>query len=361
MRGLFQDFLQNFSRPRTFVRGRGRSEGERSAFFVAKTGEFMYNRAYKAEKAGRGMQEKIIQVEGLQKSYGSVQAVRGITFDVERGTLFSFLGVNGAGKSTTINILCSILKKDAGKVRICGYDLDAESEKIKPRVGVVFQGSVLDDLLTVRENLTVRASYYGLYGGAWKARLGELVNLLALGEILERPYGKLSGGQRRRADIARGLLNRPELLVLDEPTTGLDPQTRKAVWEIMQRLQREEGMTVFLTTHYMEEADASDRVVILDGGKIAAEDTPVGLKNKYSQNTLYVYGEAGRLFEKLKERGVVSEKTNSGVKVICEDARQAKKFLAENGDLCEDFEFIKGNMDDVFLAVTGKRAEGGTY
>ena len=307
------------------------------------------------------MQDKIIEVEGLEKSYGSVQAVRGITFGVERGSLFSFLGVNGAGKSTTINILCSILRKDAGKVRICGFDLDTQAEKIKPRVGVVFQGSVLDDLLTVRENLTVRASYYGLRNASWKERLRELSGLLSLDELLDRPYGKLSGGQRRRADIARGLLNRPELLVLDEPTTGLDPQTRKTVWEIVQKLQKEEGMTVFLTTHYMEEADASDRVVILDDGKIAAEDTPVGLKNRYSQNTLYVYGNGAVLAEELRKRGVQAEPIKNGVRLTCSDAQEAKAFLEKNGDLCEDFEFFKGNMDDVFLSVTGKRAEGGTY
>ncbi len=307
------------------------------------------------------MRDKIIEVEGLEKRYGSVQAVRGITFGVECGTLFSFLGVNGAGKSTTINILCSILQKVAGKVRICGFDLDTEADKIKPRVGVVFQGSVLDDLLTVRENLTVRASYYGMRKAAWKERLSELSKLLFLDELLDRPYGKLSGGQRRRADIARGLLNRPELLVLDEPTTGLDPQTRKTVWEIVQKLQKEEGMTVFLTTHYMEEADASDRVVILDDGKIAAEDTPVGLKNRFSQNPLYLYGDGTAMAEKLRKRGEQAETIKNGVRVTCADAREAKRFLEKNGDVCEDFEFVKGNMDDVFLAVTGKRAEGGTY
>lgn len=307
------------------------------------------------------MRDKIIEVENLEKRYGAVQAVRGISFEVERGTLFSFLGVNGAGKSTTINILCSILKKDAGKVRVCGFDLDTQSEKIKPRVGVVFQGSVLDDLLTVRENLTVRASYYGLRKAAWRERIKELSGLLHLDDLLDRPYGKLSGGQRRRADIARGLLNRPELLVLDEPTTGLDPQTRKTVWEIVQKLQKEEGMTVFLTTHYMEEADASDRVVILDGGSIAADGTPVDLKNRYSQNTLYVYGDSAALMKELAKRKVRAEATKNGIRVPCTDAGQAKRFLEKNGDLCDDFEFVKGNMDDVFLSVTGKRAEGGAY
>ncbi len=303
--------------------------------------------------------QDIIQVEGLEKSYGQVRAVQGITFAVERGSLFSFLGVNGAGKSTTINILCSILRKDAGKVRICGCDLDTQADEIKRRVGVVFQGSVLDDLLSVRDNLTVRAGYYNLFGAEWKKRLRELSDLLGLDELLSRPYGKLSGGQRRRADIARGLLNRPELLILDEPTTGLDPQTRKTVWNIVRRLQREEGLTVFLTTHYMEEADGSDRVVILDGGKIVAEDTPVRLKNKYSANSLRLYGDAAALGAELEKLGVAYAEQTGGVSLKMPDAAAARAFLQKYPALCADFEFVKGNMDDVFLSVTGKSAEGG--
>ncbi len=303
--------------------------------------------------------QNIIQVEGLEKSYGQVHAVQGISFAVERGSLFSFLGVNGAGKSTTINILCSILRKDAGKVTICGCDLDTQADEIKRRVGVVFQGGVLDDLLSVRDNLTVRAGYYNLFGGAWKKRLRELSDLLDLDELLSRPYGKLSGGQRRRADIARGLLNCPELLVLDEPTTGLDPQTRKTVWNIIRRLQKEDGLTVFLTTHYMEEADGSDRVVILDGGKIVAEDTPVQLKNKYSANYLHLYGDPAALGAALDGLGAAYLPQAGGVSLKMPSAAAARSFLQEHPALCGDFEFVKGDMDDVFLAVTGKNAEGG--
>ena len=312
----------------------------------------------KGNRENRVDMENIIEVSGLEKRYGEICAVRGISFAVPRGSLFSFLGVNGAGKSTTINILCSILRKDAGQVRICGFDLDGEADKIKPRIGVVFQNSVLDDLLTVRDNLTVRASYYGLRGAAWKARLSELSALLSLDELLSRPYGKLSGGQRRRADIARGLLNRPELLILDEPTTGLDPQTRKTVWNIVRRLQRQEGMTVFLTTHYMEEADGSDRVLIIDGGKTAAEGTPVQLKNAYSRNYLYLYGDPAALAQSLSGEAPF-EPAAGGVRVEMRSAAQARAFIAAHPDLCEDFELIKGDMDDVFLAVTGRRAEGG--
>ena len=302
------------------------------------------------------MAENIVEVENLEKSYGQVRAVQGISCAVEQGSLFSFLGVNGAGKSTAINILCTLLKKDAGKVRIAGFDLDAEPEKIRPRVGVVFQFSVLDDLLTVRENLAVRAACYGIRGDAWKRRLARLTELLGLGDILNRPFGRLSGGQRRRADIARGLVNEPQLLILDEPTTGLDPQTRRTVWESVRRLREEAGMTVFLTTHYMEEANGSDRVVILDGGRIAAEGTPVSLKNRYSRSYLYLYGSTAGL----EAAGIPFEREPGGARLTMESAAQAREFLQKYPDLCADFEFVKGDMDDVFLAVTGKKlAEGG--
>lgn len=298
----------------------------------------------------------IIEVENLEKSYGGVRAVDGISFAVERGCLFSFLGVNGAGKSTTINILCSILKKDAGRVNICGYDLDAAAHEIKRRVGVVFQKTVLDDRLTVRENLAVRASFYGLTGKKWARRLQELSDMLALDDILPRPFGKLSGGQRRRADIARGLINKPELLFLDEPTTGLDPQTRAMVWSTVQKLRENEHTTVFLTTHYMEEADGSDKVIIIDGGRISAEGTPAELKNRYSHSRLRLYGEG--IFARLAEDGIAFEEDGPCAVINFDSAERARAFIAAYPAVCEDFEYVKGSMDDVFLAVTGKRAGG---
>lgn len=305
------------------------------------------------------MKEVIIRVEGLKKAYGAVEAVKGISFSVEKGSLFSFLGVNGAGKSTTINILCSILKKDNGKVEIGGYDLDREAAKIKPMLGVVFQGTVLDDLLTVKDNLTVRASFYGMRGREWARRLEELVSLLDLKDILTRPFGKLSGGQRRRVDIARALIHRPCVLVLDEPTTGLDPKTRQTVWEIVRGLQRREGMTVFLTTHYMEEADGSDLVVIIDGGAIAASGTPVQLKNEYSRNYLRLYGDAPAIAAALRAEGVSAREEGGACVVVTDGADAAREILLRFPEACRDFEFVKGNMDDVFLAVTGKKLEGG--
>lgn len=304
-------------------------------------------------------EEDIVTVEGLAKRYGSVQALGGISFTVRRGSLFSLLGVNGAGKSTAINILCSILQKDAGAVSVCGFDLDIRADEIKKRVGVVFQATVLDDLLSVKDNLLTRAAFYGLRGAALRERLRALTEMLELGDILNRPFGKLSGGQRRRADIARGLLNNPELLILDEPTTGLDPHTRRNVWELVRTLQKEQGLTVLLTTHYMEEAEGSDRVVILDAGKVVADATPVQLKNDYSRSYLYLYGERAQLCAALAALGIPFEETAGGVRLAMEDASAARAFLQEHAALCGDFEFRKGDMDDVFLAVTGKQLGGG--
>ena len=305
------------------------------------------------------MQEEIVSVRGLKKRYGDVQALGGISFTVRRGSLFSFLGVNGAGKSTAINILCSILQKDGGAVSVCGFDLDTQAEEIKKRVGVVFQTTVLDDLLTVKDNLVTRAAFYGLRGAALRERLRRLCGLLELDDIFNRPFGKLSGGQRRRADIARGLLNDPELLILDEPTTGLDPHTRRNVWDLVRTLRREQGLTVFLTTHYMEEADGSDRVVILDAGRVVADASPVQLKNSWSRSYLYLYGERAQLAAALAAAGRGFEETAGGVRLVMEDAAAARAFLQEYPALCDDFEFRKGDMDDVFLAVTGKQLGGG--
>lgn len=305
------------------------------------------------------MQEEIVSVQGLKKRYGDVQALGGISFTVRRGSLFSFLGVNGAGKSTAINILCSILQKDGGAVSVCGFDLDTQAEEIKKRVGVVFQSTVLDDLLTVKDNLVTRAAFYGLRGAALRERLRRLCGLLELDDIFNRPFGKLSGGQRRRADIARGLLNDPELLILDEPTTGLDPHTRRNVWDLVRTLRREQGLTVFLTTHYMEEADGSDRVVILDAGRVVADASPVQLKNSWSRSYLYLYGERAQLAAALAAAGRGFEETAGGVRLVMEDAAAARAFLQEYPALCDDFEFRKGDMDDVFLAVTGKQLGGG--
>ena len=301
--------------------------------------------------------EHIIEIERLNKRFGEVHAVQDLSFHVRPGELFAFLGVNGAGKSTTISILCGQLAKDSGSVRVCGESVDGRMEHIARRLGVVFQNSVLDGALSVRDNLRSRAALYGITGRDFKARLAELARLLDFEELLDRTLGKLSGGQRRRIDIARALLHRPEILILDEPTTGLDPQTRRLLWDVVQRLRREENMTVFLTTHYMEEAADADYVVILDSGRIAAEGTPLALKNTYTGDFITLYGvdEAA-----LRSLGLHCETLRDAVRVAVPDTAAATKLILEHPELFTDYEITKGKMDDVFLAVTGKKLTGGT-
>ena len=300
--------------------------------------------------------EQIISIDGLCKSFGVVKAVQNLSFQVKKGELFAFLGVNGAGKSTTISILCGQLAKDAGSVFVCGEDVEKGMEKICRKLGVVFQNSVLDKALTVRDNLQSRAALYGITGKEFKKRLAELASLLDFENLLNRTVGKLSGGQRRRIDIARAILHKPELLILDEPTTGLDPQTRKLLWDVVRNLRRTDGMTVLLTTHYMEEAADADYVVIIDSGKISAEGTPLELKNKYTGDFITLYGVSE---DNINNLGLPFEKIRAAVRVSVPDTRVATQLILEHPELFSDYEITKGKMDDVFLAVTGKKPEGG--
>lgn len=300
--------------------------------------------------------EQIISIDGLCKSFGVVKAVQNLSFQVKKGELFAFLGVNGAGKSTTISILCGQLAKDAGTVFVCGEDVEKGMEKICRKLGVVFQNSVLDKALTVRDNLQSRAALYGITGKEFKKRLAELASLLDFENLLNRTVGKLSGGQRRRIDIARAILHKPELLILDEPTTGLDPQTRKLLWDVVRNLRRTDGMTVLLTTHYMEEAADADYVVIIDSGKISAEGTPLELKNKYTGDFITLYGVSE---DNINNLGLPFEKIRDAVRVSVPDTRAATQLILEHPELFSDYEITKGKMDDVFLAVTGKKPEGG--
>lgn len=298
----------------------------------------------------------LIQIEHLSKRFGPVQAVDDLSFRVKEGELFAFLGVNGAGKSTTINILCGQLPKDSGTVTICGTDLDTDASRIKQSLGVVFQNSVLDKDLSVQDNLRSRAALYGIQGKAFQNRLTELASLLDFQELLKRPVGKLSGGQRRRIDIARALLHRPKILVLDEPTTGLDPQTRNLLWQVVGKLRREENLTVFLTTHYMEEAADADYVVILDHGKIAAEGTPLMLKNTYTRDYITIYGQAEAEIQKL---GAPYEPLRDAFRVSVPNTAAATELILQYPEVFRDYEITKGKMDDVFLGVTGKELTGG--
>ena len=300
--------------------------------------------------------ENIIEIEHLCKSFADVKAVQDLSFRVKEGELFAFLGVNGAGKSTTINILCGQLPKDSGSVFVCGSSLDGKPDEIKRSLGVVFQNSVLDKDLSVKDNLKSRAALYGIRGMEFKQRLTELAALLDFDELLNRPVGKLSGGQRRRIDIARALLHRPRILILDEPTTGLDPQTRSSLWQVIAKLRQQDNMTVFLTTHYMEEAADADYVVILDHGKIAAEGTPLTLKNTYTGDYITIYGQKEADIQKL---GAPYEPIRDAYRVSVPDTAAARELILKYPELFLDFEITKGKMDDVFLAVTGKKLTGG--
>ena len=300
--------------------------------------------------------ENIIEISHLSKRFGEIRAVQDLSFRVREGELFAFLGINGAGKSTTISILCGQLSKDAGTVTIGGVDLDHDVTRIKRDLGVVFQNSVLDGALSVRDNLQSRAALYGITGRAFRARLKELASLLDFEDLLGRPVGKLSGGQRRRIDVARALLHDPKILILDEPTTGLDPQTRKLLWSVIAGLREQRHMTVFLTTHYMEEAADADYVVILDSGKIAAEGTPLQLKNAYSGDFITLYGATE---DQARQLGDKVEALRDAYRVEVADTAAATELILKHPDIFRDYEITKGKMDDVFLAVTGKKLTGG--
>ena len=296
----------------------------------------------------------IIKIDNLTKTYGSLKAVDNLSFEIRKGELFAFLGVNGAGKSTTINIICGQLKKDEGTVIIDELNLDDNLANIKKKIGVVFQASILDPQLTVKDNLEIKASLYGLSRKEIKFRVGELAEILDFKSYLNRPLAKLSGGQKRRIDIARALLNKPDILILDEPTTGLDPQTRKMIWAVITKLRKENNMTVLLTTHYMEEASEADYVVIIDQGKMVAHGTPLDLKNKYVGDYMLIYNVKE---EDVKKLGLPYINIPNGYKIEVNDTLEATNLIVNNRELFVDYELIKGKMDDVFLKVTGKNLE----
>lgn len=300
--------------------------------------------------------ENIIEISHLHKEFKEVVAVKDLSFKVKKGELFAFLGVNGAGKSTTISIMCGVLAKDDGTVIINGKNIDTNMSEICKDLGVVFQNSVLDGALNVMENLMTRASLYNITGKKAKERIYKLAEMLNFKDILNRTVSKLSGGQRRRIDVARALIHEPKILILDEPTTGLDPQTRKLLWETIDNLRRQEKMTVFLTTHYMEEAVDADYVVILDNGEIVAEGTPLELKNKYTGDFVTIYNVSE---EEIKKLGKPYEALRDAFRVSVKDIVEARELVINNPALFTDFEITKGKMDDVFLSVTGKKLVGG--
>jgi multidrug/hemolysin transport system ATP-binding protein len=299
--------------------------------------------------------ENAIEVKGLVKNYGEVKAVRGIDFHVKKGRLFAFLGPNGAGKSTTIDIICTFLQQDAGEVQVGGFKLGKEDAEIRKIVGAVFQVGLLDDLLTIEENLQTRGSFYGLKGAQLDAAVGRAAEVTGISNLLTRRYGQLSGGQRRRADIARALVHTPEILFLDEPTTGLDPQTRKNVWETIEHIQKDKGMTVFLTTHYMEEAANADYVMVIDNGLIVAEGSPSDLKDTYSKDKLVLSTDRKHdLAARLQELGLESTRVADNFSIPITGSFEALPIIEATKDLVESFEVLKGTMDDAFISITGK-------
>jgi len=300
--------------------------------------------------------ENVIEIEHLFKSYGEVKAVQDLSFVVKKGELFAFLGVNGAGKSTTISMICGQLAKNSGKISVLGYDVEKDFDAVSRKIGVVFQNSVLDKKLSAKDNLRSRAALYGITGKAFEDRLAELSVLLDFKDFMNRPLEKLSGGQKRRVDIARALFHNPEILILDEPTTGLDPQTRRLLWNVVENLRKEKGLTVFLTTHYMEEAADADFIIILDSGKIAAEGTPLELKNKYAGDYLTIYNEEE---ENIKKLNCPYKQIRDAFRIKVADSAVVTEMIIKNPKLFKDYEFTKGKMDDVFLEVTGKNLEGG--
>lgn len=303
---------------------------------------------------------EIIKVNGLKKYFHEVKAVDDVSFCVEQGETFGFLGINGAGKSTTINMLCTLFPATTGEVSICGYQIGKDDEKIRRHIGVVWQNNCLDERMSVKENLYIRGSLYGLGGNALRNRIDEIGEKLQLKDIYQRRYGKLSGGQKRRCEIAAALINAPKVLFLDEPTTGLDPATRKLVWESMDALQKEEGTTIFLTTHYMEEAACARHIAIIDSGKIKEYGTPFELKERYAKDKLHLIPKPEKrneMLQLLKQMSYQEDdmvKTNDRLMIPVKDSIKALEILKASEEWLSGFEMLQGTMDDVFLNVTGK-------
>lgn len=298
-----------------------------------------------------------INVHGLSKSYGPVRAVHDVSFEVPTGSLFAFLGTNGAGKTTTISCLTTLLKPDAGEITIEDRVVGRHDEAIRSLLGVVFQASVLDALLSVRENLMLKGSFYGVAN--LSGRIVELAELIGLTEFLDQRYGTLSGGQQRRADIARALLHSPRYLFLDEPTAGLDPQSRENVWSTISHIRETLGLTVLLTTHYMEETENATEVTIIDRGSIVAQGTPRSLRREHSSSVLSIVTEEPHALEQFcADAELVCTRDKQGTFLLrVTDSESAFNTLQLLGRIVTDFEFRHGTMDDVFLALTDHRGE----
>ncbi|QMS84557.1 ABC transporter ATP-binding protein [Candidatus Xianfuyuplasma coldseepsis] len=295
-----------------------------------------------------------IKVQNLSKSYDDVKAVKNISFTVERDTFFAFLGPNGAGKSTTINIISTLLEPNQGNIEVLGYTLGKDDMKIRELIGVVFQTAMLDDLLTVRENLSIRASFYNIHKEEFITRLNEIDAYLNIMGFVDQRYGELSGGQRRKADIARALFNWPEILILDEPTTGLDPKSRKDIWRLISKLRDEKEITIFLTTHYMEEVVDANKIVVIDEGEIVAEGSSEELRLQYSSDRVKIIPKNG-LEERLQKDSVPFYKVNDLINIELDSCFEGLDIIETYKDYISEFEILRGDMDDVFVNITGRK------
>lgn len=304
--------------------------------------------------------ETAVKVLHLKKYFKEVKAVDDISFQIQGGELFGFLGINGAGKSTTINMLCTLFPPTDGQVEICGYRLGKENEKIRRSIGVVGQNNSLDNRLSVRENLMFRGKLYEKDNGRLRKKSDDVCEIMSLKDLIGRKYAKLSGGQKRRCEIAAALLHTPEILFLDEPTTGLDPATRKLVWESVEKLRKELHMTVFLTTHYMEEAARATNIAIIDAGRLKEQGTPFDLKERYAKDKLRMVASAGKeekLIQMLEQKQLSYYVKESDIILTVDNSMQALPVLEMCRDVLGGFEMLQGTMDDVFLNVTGRTLE----
>ncbi|MDD7795324.1 ABC transporter ATP-binding protein [Clostridium sp. 'White wine YQ'] len=297
----------------------------------------------------------IIDVKNFTKKYGDFTAVDNISFNVEEGSIFAFLGPNGAGKSTTINTLCTIINKTDGTLNINGYEVSKHKDKVRNDIGIVFQESALDGKLTVEENLKFHCEFYNVPKNDIKNRIDFVLDLVDLKDWRKAPVNSLSGGMKRRVEIARGLVHYPKVLFLDEPTTGLDPQTRANIWDYIYKLQKQKNITIFLTTHYMDEAEICDKVAIMDHGRIVAFDTPSNLKKQYTGSiTKLEVLQTYLLIEHLNAHSIKYKQEDNVFTINSNDTNEIIELITKFKDIIVDFETTKGTLNDVFLAITGK-------
>ena len=297
----------------------------------------------------------IIEVKNFTQKYGSFVAVDNISFEVEEGSVFAFLGPNGAGKSTTINTLCTIVNKTSGELKINGYEVSEHKDKVRGEIGIVFQDSTLDGKLTIEENLKLHCEFYKVPKDKIKERLDFVLELVDLKDWRKAQVNSLSGGMKRRVEIAKGLIHYPKVLFLDEPTTGLDPQTRAKIWDYIYKLQKKNNITIFLTTHYMDEAEACDKVAIMDHGKIVAFDTPYNLKNQYtSKVTKLKVDDEEAMIKHLKENSIKYELTEHMFTIFSNELDMIFNLVSDFKHSIKDFQTNNGTLNDVFLSITGK-------